>query len=326
MGPAAQAALRQALVLCAGEGRRLRPLTQRVPKPLAPFLNLPMLRHSLRCLQRAGVQRVWLNAWHLADAIEAFAASDPEPGLELRVLREPELLGTGGAIANLAPQLHEGPLLVAAADILSDAKLGAFAQAHVESGADASMLLTTRADPEQFGPVEIDTDGRLTDIVRTLGRPGERALVNASYHLLERRVIERFPRGPCCLVRQGYLPWMRDGLNCRGVLHEGAWAETGNAAALLAAQRDALSGALPVDPSLLAEGGVRRGASALVHPQAQVAPDAQLLDGTTVAEGCVIGAGARLHGCLLLPGTHVEAGRELHDVLLGPHQTVECPE
>jgi len=317
---------RQALVLCAGEGRRLRPLTERVPKPLAPFLNLPMLRHTLRALARAGLERVWLNAWHLADQIEAFAASAPEPGLELRVLREPVLRGTGGALSHLRPRLAPGALLVVAADILSDLDLGAFAAAHVASGADASMALSSVADPGRFGAVEIDADGALTDIVGTLGRPGARALVNASYHLLEESVLARLPDGPCCLVRQGYLPWIAAGLDCRGVVHDGAWAETGTPSALLAAQAAALRGALPVDATLLAEGGRRLGTDALVHPTARVAPDARLLGGTTVAADCEVGAGARLDGCLLLPGTRVEAGDERRGELLGPHVAAECLE
>lgn len=313
----------EALVLCAGEGRRLRPLSAHTPKPLAPFLNLPTLRHGLRRLARAGVRRVWLNAWHLADRIEAFAASDPEPGLELRALVEPELLGTGGALPHLLPHLRGETLLVQVADVIHDLDLQAFAAEHHGRGAAASMALTTRADPERFGPVEIDAEGRMCDIVRRRGVPGARALVNASTHLLQTEVLERLPTGPCCLVRQGYLEWLDAGLNCVGFVDESPWAETGTIQALLDAQAAALRGELPVDAKLLAEGGVLlpdaagRAAEALVHAEARVADDARLLDGTTVAAGAEVGAGAELRHCLVLPGARIAPGTVARDAVLG---------
>ncbi|MHC4846010.1 MAG: nucleotidyltransferase family protein [Planctomycetota bacterium] len=318
-GPAAAAAPHQAVVLCAGEGRRLRPFTSRCPKPLLPFLNVPLLEHVLAYLERGGVRRVALNAWHLADQVEDFVARRASSGLELHVERETELLGTGGGLRNLLPWMDTGPVLVSTADILTDVDLGAVAARHAATGAEATMVLAPDADVERFGAVEVDDDDMLTDIVGSLGRPGRRACVNASVHVFERGFLERLPEGPCCLVRQGYLPAMEQDARCAGMIHAGAWAELGNADALLAAQRDALAGTLPVDGTLLARGGHRDGAASLVHPSARVADDALLDGGSVIGADAEVGAGARVHASLLLPGARVASGATIEHTILDAH-------
>ncbi len=313
---------RQAIVLCAGEGRRLRPLTARRPKPLLPLLNVPLVQHALVALARAGVERVALNAWHLAPQLVAFAATDPVPGLRLHVRVEPRLLGTGGGIANLRDWLAREPLLVLAGDIVADFDLAAFAAHHAASGAEASMALTARADPSRFGAVSVGAGGLLHDIAGLLGRDGGRGVgagrtfVNASAHLLEPDFVDRLTAGPSCLVRQGYIPTMAAGGRCGGWEHAGPWAELGGVDALLAAQRDALAGALPVDAGLVERGGRRDGRHSLVHATARVAAGVVLSGGTVVGAGAEVGSAARLAGCLVLPGALVAAGARLENVVV----------
>ena len=301
----------QAIVLCAGLGTRLSPASERQPKPLLPFLNRPLLEHVLRRLAAAGVQRAWLNAHHRAEQLVAFAATTPVRGLELEVVVEPLLLGTAGGLANLAPRLDAGPVLVLAGDVLADFDYASLAARHRASGAIATMALTPRADPERYGPVEIDERGLLVDVARLVGVPGVRALVNASAHVLEPGFLARLPAGPSCLVRQGYVPALRDGLRCAGWVHPGRWNETGTPESLTGAQVDALTGFAPVDAELLQLGGRLTPGPALVAHDARVAEDAWLGRGTTVGAGAEVGSGARLDGCLVLPGARVPAGAQL---------------
>jgi mannose-1-phosphate guanylyltransferase len=308
---------RQAVVLCAGEGRRLRPLTARVPKPLLPLLNVPLLQHALQRLARAGVERVALNAWHLAPQVRAAAGAAPAP-LQLHVREEPGLLGTGGALWNLRDWIRPEPLLVLAGDILADFDLAGLLARHRAAEAEATMALTAAADPLRYGAVEVDGAGLLTDIVGALRRPGVRALVNASAHVLAPAFLARLPAGRSCLVRQGYLPALAAGARCAGQLHAGAWAELGTPHDLLLAQRAALAGRLPVDPQLAGAGGRRDGERSLVHARACVATDAVLDGGTVVGPAACVGAGAWLHGCLVLAGAQVAPGARLADAILEP--------
>lgn len=313
---------RQAIVLCAGEGRRLRPYTLHRAKPLMPLLNVPLVQHQLAALQRAGVERVALNAWHLAPQIVDFARRRPVPGLSLHVRVEATLLGTGGGLAHLADWLLPEPLLLLAGDIVADFDWSALGARHHASGAEATMALTPAADVARYGRVELDEHGLLTDIVGLLGRPGARAMVNASAHVLEPAFVRRFPAGASCLVRQGYVPALAAGARCAAFVHGRAWAEVGDPAALLAAQGAALAGDLPVHPEQLALGGQRRG-QAFVHGTARVAADAQLLNDTVVGPGAHVGSGARLSRCLLLEGAQVADGARLEGQVIAPRPT-EC--
>jgi mannose-1-phosphate guanylyltransferase len=309
---------RQAVVLCAGEGRRLRPHTLTCPKPLLPLANVPILEHLLHGLRRAGVRRVALNAWHLAAQVRDWAARREPDGLELYVRIETVLLGTAGGLANLRDWMEPGPLLVLTGDVAGAFDYKALGRRHRASGAEATMLLCPHADTAHYGAVNHDDAGRMTDVAGLRGVGGEHAAVNASVHVLEPAFLDRLPRGPACLARQGYVPALADGARCAIALHAGPWADLGTPADLLAAQAAALAGRLPVAPELLARGGQRHGARNLVHPTARVAPDAELDGGTVVGPRVAIGRGTRLRGCLVLAGAVVPAGADLEAAVIDP--------
>ena len=107
----------KAMILAAGRGERLRPLTERLPKPMIPIANEPLIVHQLRWLRRAGVRDVVVNTHHLADQIERGLGSGADLGLRIHYSREPELLETGGGIKKALPQLRPGPFLVLNGDI-----------------------------------------------------------------------------------------------------------------------------------------------------------------------------------------------------------------
>src|SRR5437868_13630696 len=100
--------MKVAMVLAAGLGTRLRPLTDHVPKPLCPVGDRPQIDHILEALARGGIERAVVNTHHLHEQFtDAWARSQP---LEVVRIHEPEILGTGGGIANAASALGEGPV------------------------------------------------------------------------------------------------------------------------------------------------------------------------------------------------------------------------
>jgi NDP-sugar pyrophosphorylase family protein len=309
----------QAVVLCAGEGRRLLPYTAYRPKPLLPLVNAPILEHLLTGLARAGVRRVALNAFHLAEQMQDWASDATIPGLALHVRVEPVLLGTAGGLANLRDWIEPEPLLVLTGDVAAAFDYDALAERHRSSGADATMLLCTHADIERYGAVTHDHAGWIRDIAGLRGLPGPHAAVNASAHVLGPSFLRSLPDGPGCLVRQGYVPALDDGARCAAAFHEGPWADLGTPGDLLAAQGAALEGRLPVAAQLLERAGRRDGTRSLVHATADVAADAVLDGGCVVGPRAVVEAGARLHGCLVLDDARVPAGtRSERAVLASP--------
>lgn len=107
----------KAMILAAGRGERLRPLTERVPKPMLPIANEPLIVHQLRWLRRAGIRDVVVNVHHLADQIERGLGSGADLGMRIHYSREDELLETGGGIKKALPRLRPSPFLVLNGDI-----------------------------------------------------------------------------------------------------------------------------------------------------------------------------------------------------------------
>ncbi|MEJ2225921.1 MAG: NDP-sugar synthase [Syntrophobacterales bacterium] len=107
----------QAIILAAGLGTRLRPLTYAIPKALIPVLNRPLLGVLLAQLREAGAHRVAVNTHHLAGRVEGFLQDNRPRGLEVLVRHEPEILGTGGGLRSLGQALEDQPFLAVNADM-----------------------------------------------------------------------------------------------------------------------------------------------------------------------------------------------------------------
>lgn len=316
-------AIRQAALLCAGEGRRLRPFTEHVPKPLIPLMGAPLVEHVAWGLARAGVERILVNAWWRAERIVDWAASRPVPGVDVEVVREDVLLGTGGGLAGLAERLDDGPVFVATADVLGDIDWHALEASHRAHGAVATMSVATRGDVARYGKVVVDAAGRLADVVGLVDdgageRAGARIGVNASWHVVERALIARLPaRPPSCLVRDGYVAAMRDGDPVAGHVHEGAWAEVGTPELLVAAHVAALRGDLPLDGDLAARAGQPADVVSRVADDATLGRDVQLVR-SVVGRGARVDDGALLRDCVVMDGARVTSGSEHVGELIAP--------
>jgi len=153
------------MILAAGLGTRVHPLSLRLPKPLLPVCGRPLLEWNLRFLARAGVEQVVLNAHHLTESIETWLEREYPPEFivddsdikspHVQIVKEPVLLGTAGGIANASPLLRSDPVLIWNVDLLFQPDLGAALEFHRASGALATLLLVR--DP-QFSKISLDGD------------------------------------------------------------------------------------------------------------------------------------------------------------------------
>lgn len=159
---------RAAFILGAGLGTRLRPLTDALPKPLLPLGGRPLVSRAMDRLVEAGVRRLLVNTHHCPEAWPKAFPSGEHRGASLTLVHEPELLDTGGGLANVAGLLgaDDAHLIVWNGDILSDCDLGELAAAHSRSGAEATLLVR-RDGPNRN--VRVASDGRVTDLRGRLG-------------------------------------------------------------------------------------------------------------------------------------------------------------
>ena len=150
------------MVLAAGVGHRMRPLSELMPKPALPVLNRPMIAHTLEHLAAHGVQRAVINAHHLSEILELTVTRWAPKGLTVTFSRESKILGTAGGIRKASRHFKGEPFFVANADSLSDADLTAAAAAHAASGHAATMIV--RPHDERYRPVQVSASDEIVGI------------------------------------------------------------------------------------------------------------------------------------------------------------------
>lgn len=168
----------RAMILAAGLGTRMRPLTDHRAKPALPVRGRPVISLLLAWLARHGIREVLVNLHHRADSIRAAVASDHPDGLDVTWSEEPEPLGTGGGIRRAAEFLRGTPdCVVLAGDMLVDLDLGAMLARHRASGRDVTLVLRDDPRAEDFGSVGLDANGRVVRIGRRMlkAAPGDPA-------------------------------------------------------------------------------------------------------------------------------------------------------
>ena len=182
-----------AMVLAAGRGTRLAPLGLQAPKILVDIAGEPLLMRQLRYLARERIDRVVVNTHYLAEQVERFAATYGGP-CDLRLVTEPNLLGTAGGVRNALPLLGDAPFVVLYGDVLTDASLAPLVSAHRLSDADATLAVYPSNETEAKGIVETASDGFVTGFVEKGSVTGE-ALVNAGIYLLSPDFVATIPKG-----------------------------------------------------------------------------------------------------------------------------------
>ena len=303
----------RAVVLVGGEGTRLRPLTETVPKPLLPLVDRPILDHVLDHLVRHGVDEVIMSSPYLEETFHPFIASrGGVPAVTWVTEREP--LGTGGAIVSVLDRLGDDPFFALNGDILTDLDLGAMRERHRARSAGGSIALHHVDDARPFGLIETTGDGTITAFREkpTDPVPGD---VNAGTYLLDPAALRTWEPGTTISIETEIFPSLiARGVAMVGFSAETYWLDLGTPAQYLRAHVDLLSGRLAGAsyPSPWVADGASVDGSAEVGPTVAVGP------------GASIGAGAVVDRSVLLGGASVEAGARVVDSILGPGSAVEA--
>jgi mannose-1-phosphate guanylyltransferase len=280
-----------AVLLVGGEGTRLRPLTEWLPKPMLPIANRPFLEHQIGQLRRHGIDRVVLSCGYLAEPIREHF------GDELEYAVEPEPLGTGGAIRFSAGNIDE-TFVVCNGDVLTDLDLEALIAAHRGHGARATIALHRVEDPSAYGLVRTGEDGVVTAFVEKPA-PGAADVdtINAGTYVFEPDVLELIPPGRAVSVEREVFPQLV-GAGLFAFIGAGHWRDIGTPASYLAANMEWMPAGGLVDPSAVIEAGAD-------------------VTESVVGAGARIVGGASIHRSVVLPGASVEAGAVFRDQVVG---------
>jgi mannose-1-phosphate guanylyltransferase len=321
----------RAILLCAGRGVRFRPVTERIPKPLLPFLNVPLATAHLRRLHEAGFDEVAVNLHHLPDQVEGHLRQ-PASGLpQLTFFREPQILGTAGALRNAAEFLAADDFLVVNSDAALAADYRRLLAVHRASGRAATLLVVENREPERYTPLQAEGDrvaafgvrgpARLLD-----GPTVDRPLLYTGVCALAPRLLGRIPPGETALVAHLWQPLLDEGVEEIGLVrHDGPFADLGRPRDFLRASLEALASGGPFPSGAGDFDRTRRVLHSADLPAdivdaASVIGDARIGSGASLFRsvlwsGCSVGDGARLEECLLARG-RVPAGADYRESLL----------
>ena len=301
----------KAMVLAAGLGLRMRPLTLLRAKPALPVLNRPLLHWTLELLRRHGVTDVVINLHHLPATVRRSVGDGRTLGLRVSYSFERRILGTAGGPRKVRRFFGGEPFLLVNGDVLFDFDLSDLVRRHAASGARATLALKPHRQVGTYGGVVTGPGG----FIRALaGRPrpvAGRPLLFTGVHVLDPDLLDRLGPGASDTVRDLYAPLVAEGQRLLGVRVSGAWYDFGSPSLYLASQL-----------SMMSSGFRGAGVARLVHPDARIHPRARVTR-SVVGAGTVVGEGAVVSGCVLWEGAQVGRGARVSGSIVATGARVE---
>lgn len=323
----------KAMVLAAGKGTRLSPLTDEIPKPMAPVAGKPMIGHIFELLQGAGVEEVHVNVYHLAQSILGCYGSETRMnGMTVNVTCEDRLMGTAGGVKRISDRFEE-TFIVIMGDALTDVDLREVVAFHKERSALATLALMPVENTSQYGVVELDSENNIRAF-QEKPDPSEAisTLANTGIYVLEPEALEYIPKDTFFDFANDVFPaLLQAGEKFVGYENNFYWSDVGTLEAYRTAQRDVLSGRVQVKiPGECWEENLWVDQDARLHPSvsftgqtvvgrdAIIGPAATLEGDVTVGSGCRVEAGATIRRSILLPGACIGPGARVENCIVGP--------
>lgn len=316
----------KAMVLAAGLGTRLRPLTYEITKPMVPVLDRPVMEHIVELLERHGFREVVANLHYFPESIREYF------GDRLSYHFEEELLGTAGGVRACAEFFGDEDFLVISGDALTDIDLTALAERHRTSGGVATLSVKKVPDTREYGVVLHDRDGRITGF-QEKPSPDEALsdLGNCGIYAFRPDIFDYFPPTPFVDWAKDVFPVLLEN-DVPFHIHEIGeyWNDIGSLAELKQGTFDALRGDLELhvegseirpgvtvaDGSELAE-DVEIDGEAWIGAGVRIEAGVRLMGPVVIGDGARVGAGAQLRASIVFPGTEVAEGAILIDAIAG---------
>lgn len=304
------------MVLAAGLGSRMRPLTLLRAKPVLPVLNRPLLHWTLERLAGHGVTDVVVNLHHLPDTVREAVGDGSAFGLRVRYSLEEKILGRGGGPRLVRDFFGSEPFLLVNGDVVFDFDLSRLVACHETERARVTLALRPNPDPRTYGPVVTDPKGRIRSVAGRPRRARGAVSLFTGVQVLDPALLGRLPEGASDILDL-YGPMVEAGEILQGMRVRGTWYDLGAPPLYLAAQLRLLA---------------RQGGGSLVHPLAHVDKRARVkgsvvgararveagavVERSVLWEEAVIGPGGRVRGSIVTSGAAVGAGEKATGVLV----------
>lgn len=293
----------KAMILAAGLGTRLAPLSEERPKALMPVGNHPIIARNIDYLHRYGITRIVVNVHHHSRQITEYFKTNKPAEVEVDIRHEPKILGHGGGIRNTLDFWDDKPFIVINTDILTDINLDHAYAFHQKNGGLATLVLH---DFERDSQILLDAELKITDIApkRTKGR-----LAFAGIHIISPDLLTFIPEGKFFSIIDCYRDLIKSGRRINGFLAEGHyWLDINTVGSYLTANRELVT--QNNTPFCVAEN---------VHLDKSV----RLLDWVAIGSGCRIEEDVTIERSVVWDGARVEKGSRIEDSIVTPRKTIK---
>ncbi|MDJ0766183.1 MAG: NDP-sugar synthase [Myxococcota bacterium] len=291
----------RAMILAAGLGSRLRPITDTCPKPLVPIAGVANIERTIHHLKRSGIREIVINTHHLKDVLMNALGDGSALGVEIAYSIEDVLLGTGGGIKKaLTHLLGQDPFFVLNGDALFVPDLASALDTHRRRGALATLIVREDPQAEAYGAVGVDEAGQVQSLVgQGSAQRTCHTYMFTGVHVIDPRIEDWLPSAGC-IVRQTYIPLLQAGVPIWSVCSDAAFFDLGTPQRYLAANIALVTGAVQIPGYSPGPKGVFVSDTAVLEPHCHLGP------GTVICDGARIGSGAHIERAVVLPGAVVQ--------------------
>ena len=312
----------KAMVLAAGLGTRLKPITFEICKPMVPVLDRPVMAHIVDSLERQGFDQLVANLHYFPEAIKEYF------GDRLEYRYEEELLGTAGGVRNVADFFGDDLIVIISGDALTDVDLNGLVERHRSAGGIATLTVKHVENTREYGVVLHDADGRINGF-QEKPDPSEALshLGNCGIYCFSPEIFDFFPDRPFADWAQDVFPaLLENDVPFHIYETDRYWNDVGSLDELRQGTFDVLEGKVGID---VPPGASSLDAAELVEEPVWVGDDVEIGEGVrlmgpvAIGDGSRIGAGAALRDTIVFPGTSVEPGAIVIGAILGHAGIVE---
>lgn len=308
----------QAIILAGGEGTRLRPLTNTIPKPMLPIMNQPMLSYTIEWLKRYGITEIGITLHYRPEAIYEYFGDGSRFGVHITYFTEKEPLGTAGSV-KLAESFLDETFFVVSGDAITDINLSDALKFHQQKRSDATLVVNSSENPPEFGSVIAASDG---SVLHFMEKPDWDEvctdMVNTGIYIFEKSIFSAIPSNRFYDFSRDVFPGLlRHGKRVFACHLEGYWRDVGNISAYQRCHKDIFDRkiSLGINEEIL-ESGILLGSNCKIDSSALLSPYCVLGDNVVIAEGtsikdCIIWSNAKIEKNARLYQTVVCSGRSV---------------
>jgi NDP-sugar pyrophosphorylase family protein len=329
------------MVLAAGVGTRLDPLTTQIPKPLVPVANKPVMEYIINLLLQHGFTQVSVNLHHLPDSIKNYFGDGSAFGLKINYLFENTLSGDAGGVRGCMEHLCDGTFVVIMGDLLTDAKLGSLVEQHKKMKALATIALKPVTDVSQFGVAVLDSEGWITEFQEKPHPDEARSnLASTGIYIFEPAIFDFIPKtGVYAFGKQLFPQLLKEKQRVLGLSIESYWSDVGTLAQYRQSNFDILNGKFTanlagkqinderfcswqsdtakVDPGSFIEGNLVLGNNSVIKANAKI------VGNVVIGDDCIIEEGVLIQDTVIWSGSYIGRNAKIKNSVLGLNSKIE---